>query len=202
MPKNNEIREGKKQSIALTTSNGTTTEQAEIWKDITGYEGLYQISNLGRVKSLSRKYSRKDCIMNTPTNHWGYKMVYLSRNKHKKFFSVHRLVALHFIDNPHNYQFVNHIDEDKTNNNVTNLEWCTSKYNTNYGTCIQRRVAKQRNRHGAKRGLQYTMSLKFIKEYPSIMEAKRVTNISPRAICACCKGYQKSAYGFIWKYAK
>lgn len=202
MPKNNEIREGKKHSSALSTSNGTTTEQSEFWKDITGYEGLYQVSNIGRIKSLPRKYSRGESIMNTPINHWGYKMVYLSKNKHKKFFSVHRLVALHFIDNPRNYKFVNHKDEDKTNNKATNLEWCTSKYNTNYGTCIQRRVAKQKNKHGAKRVLQYTMNLELIKEYPSIMEATRVTSISPRAICACCRGYQKSAYGYKWKYAE
>lgn len=202
MPKNNKIREGKKQSISLTTSSGTTTEQTEIWKDIIGYEGLYQVSNLGGIKSLDRKYSKGEYIMNPTINHYGYKVVNLSKNKHKKFFSVHRLVSIHFIDNANNYDFVNHKDENKTNNVVTNLEWCTSKYNTNYGTCIQRRSAKQKNKHGAKRVSQYTMSLELIKEYPSIMEATRFTSISPRDICACCRGYKKSAYGYKWKYAK
>lgn len=105
----------------------------EEWKDIKGYEGLYQVSNLGRVMSFKASNPK---VLKHSKHHSGYLHIKLS----KKHFSMHRLVALHFLDNPNNYEDVNHIDEDKTNNNVSNLEWCSTKYNVNYGTRTQRQI--------------------------------------------------------------
>lgn len=113
----------------------------EIWKYIQGYEGLYQISNLGRVKSLNYNHTKKEKILQYRINERGYKYISLCVNNIRKSFKIHRLVAEAFIPNPHNYPCINHKDEDKTNNCVDNLEWCTYKYNSNYGTAIKRRVA-------------------------------------------------------------
>ena len=99
----------------------------EIWKDIKGYEGLYQISNFGNIKSL-----RTNKLVKAFKNTKGYCQVSLWNNNVKKMFVVHRLVAQEFIPNPNNLLQVNHKDEDKKNNNVDNLEWCSVKYNCNY----------------------------------------------------------------------
>ena len=108
----------------------------EIWRDIEGYEGLYQVSNLGRVRSLNYKRTGKVQNMKLGTYPNGYKMVDLKKNKNRKAHLVHRLVAKAFIPNPNPDQLceVNHKDEDKTNNCVENLEWCDVKYNSNFGT--------------------------------------------------------------------
>lgn len=102
----------------------------EVWKDIKGYEGLYQISNTGKVKGLKRNKVLKLILQRS-----GYYYVDLQRKRRL----VHRLVAEAFIDNPDNLPEVNHKDEDKVNNSVENLEWCDSKYNANYGTRNKRR---------------------------------------------------------------
>ena len=109
----------------------------EIWKDIKGYEGFYQVSTLGRVKSLSRKIwngsgwkTSKEFIMSAPVDRVGYPVVALQDKPRKRYARVHRLVAETFIPNPNNYRVVNHLDLNKTNNNVTNLEWCTHKHNS------------------------------------------------------------------------
>lgn len=118
----------------------------EIWKDIPEYEGLYQISNLGRVKSLKRKIIRqhnrvlplKEKILKEQ-NMKGYKFIRLSKNNITKQYFIHRLVAINFIKNPFNYNEINHKDENKSNNKFNNLEWCSHKYNINYGTGNARR---------------------------------------------------------------
>lgn len=113
----------------------------EIWKDIKGYEGLYQVSNLGRVKSLERRVCNhksgstrliKEHTLTPTDNGYGYKVVYLLLNRNRKNHYVHRLVAEHFIDKPLGKDYVNHIDYDKSNNVVTNLEWCTQSENIEY----------------------------------------------------------------------
>lgn len=122
----------------------------EIWRDIEGYEGLYQVSNLGRVRSLDRivqqlnrwgKYQSRSypgCVLNPGVTHDNYQSVSLTRQGKSASYSVHRLVAQAFIPNPDNLPQVNHKDENLSNNCVDNLEWCTAKYNSNYGTRIDK----------------------------------------------------------------
>ena len=121
---------------------------SEVWKDVAGYEGYYQVSNKGNVRSLERKDSigRKigGRILKLGYDKGGYLKVALCKNGKIKNKKTHRLVAEAFIPNPNNYPEVNHLDEVKDNNNVENLEWCTSRYNTNYGTLIERLSKKVR----------------------------------------------------------
>ena len=105
----------------------------EIWKDIKGYEGLYIISNTGKVKGLKYNKLLKPVLQN------GYLYIHLCKNSKNKAYLLHRLVAQHFIDNPDNLPEVNHKDENKTNNDASNLEWCDAKYNSNYGTRNKRK---------------------------------------------------------------
>ena len=163
----------------------------EIWKDIEGYEGLYQVSNLGRVKSL-----RRNIILRQGITRNGYEIVNLYKNK-SKYFLIHRLVANVFIPNPNNYPIVNHKDENKLNNCVDNLEWCTQKYNINYGTGIARRARSQ-----SKIVLQYSLDGTFIKEWKSMMDIQRNLGFNQSHISECCRNIRKTAYGYIWKYKK
>ena len=163
----------------------------EIWKDIKDYEGHYQVSNLSRVKSI--KFG-KERILKQHINKGGYYYVCLLKNgKHKNYY-VHRLVAETFIDNPDNLPQVNHKDENKTNNNVVNLEWCTNKYNHNYGT-INERISQSQS----KTVLQYDLNGNLIKEWKSINECGR-NGFNQGDICKCCNGKRKTAKGFIWVY--
>ena len=180
----------------------------EIFIDIKGYEGLYQISNLGRVKSLERqvigKYNSirtlKEFIMKPNIIKKGYLRIHLCKNGKMKHFLVHQLVAYHFIPNPNNYHCVNHKDEDKQNNCVDNLEWCDIEYNNNYGTRNERlSVAFTNNPKRSKPIIQLDKEGNIINEYPSINEAER-NGFSHSKIIDCCKGKRKTHKGFIWKY--
>ena len=164
----------------------------EVWKNIEGYEGLYQVSSMGRVKSL--KFT-KEIIMELTYTH-GYFRVGLCRNGKAKHHLVHRLVAEAFIPNPDNLPIINHKDECKTNNVVENLEWCDHLYNNTYGTAIQCRIEKN-----AKPVYQYSLDGDLIKEWPSAAEVKRSMGFSAGNIGQCCLGKRKTAYGYIWKYA-
>lgn len=172
----------------------------EIWKDIIGYEGLYQISNLGRVKSLPRHrvvgwadYWSEEKILKQSINNGGYKYLWLHKNGERKTYKIHRLVATAFLENPHNYRCVNHKDENRQNNIADNLEWCTHSYNNSYGS----RGDKFRKAIG-KSVLQYTKDGLFIREWCCTRVAERAVGI--RNICDCCNGKRKSVGGFIWKY--
>ena len=112
----------------------------EGWKDIEGYEGLYQVSNLGRVKSLGNDKNKKEKIRKVRKNNFGYLHLTLHKNRIAKDYLIHRLVATAWIPNPNNLPEINHKDECKTNNTVENLEWCDATYNNNYGTRIIRMV--------------------------------------------------------------
>lgn len=122
----------------------------EEWRDVVGYEGLYQVSSLGRVKSLPRIHCRGTILVQRPNVH-GYPMASLYKNGEQSLKSVHRLVATAFLDNSEGLPEVNHKDECKTNNAVSNLEWCTKSYNTNYGTGPARRVASRNYKESAKK---------------------------------------------------
>ena len=113
----------------------------EEWKDIKGYEGIYQISNKGRVKTLGNN-RRKEKIREGIADNTGYKRISLCKNGKEKKYSIHRLVAQAFLPNPDNLPVVNHKDENKLNNNVENLEWCTQKYNVNYSSSNGRPAKK------------------------------------------------------------
>ena len=159
----------------------------EYWKPVVGYEGLYMVSNCGRVKSI--KFG-KERILKPVTNSSGYLLVGLYKNNIEKKYSVHRLVAEAFLDNPDNLPQVNHRDENKLNNNVDNLEWCTNEYNINYGTRTERY---------SKPVLQYTLDGEFVGEWPSARECGR-NGFNQGSVSACCRGELKTHKGFIWKY--
>lgn len=165
----------------------------EEWKDIKGYEGYYQISSNGRVKSLKyRGLNRKvPRIIKWRITNKGYTQVILSVNNIQKRYSIHRLVALHFIPNPENKPCVNHKDENPLNNNVDNLEWCTYSYNTNYGSCISKIRKGNIGKKGSYPVIQQSLNGDFIAEYCSIGEASRLTGISYTMINDCCRGFKK-----------
>lgn len=175
----------------------------EVWKDIQGYEGKYQVSNLGNVKSLNYNRTKKERILTPGKKTNGYLYVTLSKNGITKNFYVHKLVAYTFIENPENLPEVNHIDEDKTNNCVSNLEFCDRKYNINYGTRNERMLKTLKlikSKFAPKEVLQFTKDGKFVNEYPSTKEAKRNTGIYQSNIVSCCNGRRNTAGGYIWKY--
>lgn len=165
----------------------------EIWKDIPGYEGLYQVSNLGRVKSF---WLGKEQIMKSCKNSSGYLFVKLYKDGKKKHYKIHRLVASVFLPNPNNLLQVIHKDEDKTNNKVDNLEWCDCSYNVNYGT-RNNKVAKA----NSKPILQFSLDGKFICKWDSATQVERETGIKQNCISPCLKGKRKTAGGYIWGYA-
>ena len=162
----------------------------EIWKDIKGFESKYKISSNGNCYSYFLNRNLKPTIDKN-----GYLLYKLSKDGKQYTIRVHRLVALHFIDNPYNLPQVNHKDEDKTNNNVNNLEWCDAKYNINYGTCIERMKKHQHS----KPVLQYTLDGQFVKEWESLAEAHQ-NGFHRSHIIACCRGKAKKHKGYIWKY--
>lgn len=162
----------------------------EIWKDIEGYEGLYQVSNLGRVKSL--KFNKEKIIKGSKGG-GGYLQVILCKEGKIKFHKVHRLVASAFLENPDNLPEINHIDEDKTNNITTNLEWCDCKYNINYGS---------RTEKTQKPILQFTKNGEFVRRWESGTQVQRELGFDSGNICSCCKEKLKLAYGYKWGYEK
>ena len=176
----------------------------EIWKEIVDYEGLYAVSNLGRVKRLKTdkkngtgNYARNEHIVSQQQNNKGYYSVSLYKNNIRKQLLVHRIVATAFIANANNYPIVNHIDENIKNNSVENLEWCTQKYNMNYGSCAKRIGLKN-----SKKIKQLDFNLNIINIFNSSMEAQRILGISNGCINECCNGKRKSAGGFIWQFVK
>ena len=151
----------------------------EIWKDIKGYDGLYQVSNLGNVKSLNfNHFPNKQKILK-PRNAGRY---------NKQNVLIHRLVAEAFIPNPNNYPCINHKNKNTYDNKINNLEWCTHKYNMRYS------LAKKVN--------QYDLQGNYIKTWDCIKDASNELNIRNYSISLCCKGKYKNVGGFKWKYTE
>lgn len=167
----------------------------ENWKDIKGFEGLYQVSDLGRVKSLNYMRTGTERVLVGNKGKNGYLIVNLCKDGKQKSRLVHRLVATAFIPNSDGLPQVNHKDECKTSNAVTNLEWCDGKYNTNYGTGIERRAKAK-----SKAIYQYTLGGSLVRSYPSLTEAGHRTGYGYGNISACCLGKLKQAYGYLWSY--
>lgn len=187
----------------------------EEWKEIEGYEGLYEVSNLGRVRSIDRVLMQpnkwgfissnyyKGKILSPKITKCGYCSINLSKDNKAKMVTVHRLVAKAFIPNPDNLPYVNHKDEVKSNNQAENLEWCTPKYNINYGTGVMRTRMKN-----MKPVIQYDLSGNLIERFESVSAASIKTGI-PQGWISLVAGYAKnkkgkkydSARGFRFSYA-
>lgn len=188
----------------------------EEWKNIKGFENLYQVSNYGRVRSIDRIIKRvKDGVLIdfrfkgkllTPklNKKTGYAHVALSINSKRKYVNIHRLVAESFIENPDNKPCVNHKDESKLNNNVDNLEWCNYVYNNGYGT-KKKRLAESLT--GKKRPYQNVPILcfdyntdKFIKKFPAIYAAVKELKVPQGSIIRVLSGKRKSTHGYYFEY--
>lgn len=198
----------------------------EIWKPVVGYEGLYEVSNLGRVKSLgnTRKCSRFKgivTIMKQEVSKVGYYRVSLRKEGKYKHWGVHRLVAIAFLPNPNNLPVVNHKDENPKNNCVDNLEWCTQQYNITYGTAKKRQVAAFKKSNVDKchyyKGLATKNRLKvgsyekpvhqidpvtgeIIQTFRCIREAERSFNT--KHVSSVINGRRRTAKGYFWKLAE
>lgn len=171
----------------------------EIWRDIKDFEGLYQVSNWGRVKSLNYNHTGKEWILKPRKSGKGYLSVTLSKDGKCKNFLVHRLVAEVFIPNPLNLPQINHKDENPSNNNVSNLEFCDQKYNINYGNRNKKVSNKMTNGKLSKPVLQFSKTGDFIREWKSTAECGR-NGFKQVAVCRCCNGKLKTHKGFMWKY--
>ena len=181
----------------------------EIWKDIIGFDGKYQISNKGNVKSFTRWKKGGLLKCGTCGNPGPYKQVILvkSGRKDTKCFYVHRLVATHFLENPYNLPEVNHIDGNTLNNCVDNLEWCTRKQNAEHanrtGILSKAHEFERGSKHpNAKAVLQMSRDGTIVKEWESVNQIQRETAYLASSIFNCCnhrKGYN-TAYGYKWEY--
>lgn len=178
----------------------------EIWKDIPNFEDSYQVSNLGRFRAKERKvrtfggaYRTISAGIRKPNKcKNGYYEVFCNRAQKRQVFLLHRLVAQVFIPNPNNLPEVNHKDEDITNCRADNLEWCTSKYNANYGTRTQRCIENNPQKRPVN---QYTKDGRFIKRWRMINDAARHVGVDGSAITRVCKGKQHTSMGYVWRYA-
>lgn len=177
----------------------------EIWKPILEVEGKFEISNLGNLRGVDRyanvrgggqRLVKGKNIKPVKCKN-GYFEAQITYKGKKYIWMLHRLVAQYFIPNPYNLSEVNHKDENPQNNNVENLEWCTPKYNCNYGTrnkrCMEKVIKKAVN--------QYTLNGEFVAQYEMINEASRKNGVDASQIIRVCKGKNNTAGGYIWKYA-
>lgn len=177
----------------------------EVWKDIPEYEGWYQVSNLGRVRSLDRyvngnrincdKQKMKGKILKARKDKLGYLRVSLKQNTKTRTFLVHRLVAIAFIPNPDNLLYVNHIDENTSNPRVDNLEWCTPQYNVCYGN-----GRAKSSRHKWRRVIQYDKKMNELARFESLKAASAHIGIAQQNISRVCRGRAKYCGGFLWRY--
>lgn len=175
--------------------------EQEIWKPVVGYEGLYEVSNLWRIKSLFRY---KKILKLTKLNTWYLRFTW---NKPRKQFLAHRIVAEAFIPNPLNKRTVNHINWIKTDNRVDNLEWCTYSDNLKHSFKVLNRKSPMAwlwkiwilNKK-SKIVWQFDLEWNFINKFYWTREAERLTWIGAWYICACCNWHYKTAKWFIWKY--
>lgn len=178
----------------------------EEWRDVCGYEGKYQVSNLGNVKSLNYHLTGKEQILRPRKNEGGYIQVTLSKNGKCKTYKIHRLVLSTFnpCDNMDKLD-INHIDEVKTNNRLENLEWCDRSYNINHGTRNKRVAEKNTNGKKSVPIVQLSLDGKFIKAWKSSHDAERIGGYKQTNIIQCCKNKYiregNNIYkGYKWQY--
>ena len=169
----------------------------EEWKDIDGYDGVYQVSSEGRVRSFQRnKCEILKCHIVGKTKHL---KIGLYKDKKRKHYYVHKLVAKAFIPNPNNYTEINHKDENPLNNNVKNLEWCTHLYNMTYGTCQER--SRKTHLERTPSILMYDKEGVLKATFNSVVDAEKETGTPHSNIIACCKGRLKTANGYVWRHS-
>lgn len=177
----------------------------EIWKDIVGYEGQYQVSNLGNIISLNYGRSGKPHLMKPTITHDGYYRVHIGGKKHPLMKTVHILVAKAFIPNPDNKPQVNHIDGDKTNNCVTNLEWVTGKENIHHAIVNGLRkpdnhvYLKGEHHYASKPVVQYDLNGNYVKLWQCQSDAARFLNCKSSSIVNCLNSPTKSCKGYYWR---
>lgn len=181
-----------------------------MWKDIPGYEGLYQASDSGHIRSVDRfdigGNKIKGVVLKQRSARGGYLRVGLWKDGVMKTTLVHRAIAAAYVPNPEAKPQVNHVDENKENNTAENLEWVSCKENVNHGTRNARIVANS-DRVGAaeklrKSVIQMTIEDKVVAKWPSIRSAARATGINNGSISNCCRGIKKSTHGFKWALAE
>ena len=195
--------------------------EGEVWKDVVGYEGLYQVSNLGRVKSLDRyviisdipRYRKSKIRVQMPS-HNGYRRVQVSKEGKTKYFFVHVLVALAFIPNPENKPEIDHINTDRVDNRMENLRWSTRKENASNPLTRQKLSEKEKRKwkeyeyaqrrieqhHNKREVQQISMTGTVVATYISASYAARLLGVSSRSITACCEGRNQTCLGYFFKY--
>lgn len=178
----------------------------EVWKDIEGYEGLYQISNCGRVKSLNYRRHGYPQILVPKENNSGRLWIELARDREKRCFLIHRLVAQAFIPNPNGYAEINHKDENPHNNVADNLEWCNRQYNVSYyyqrhpngpTKCCSERYGNRKKLPIEQRSADGVV----VRIWKNSREIFLETGMSDWSISECCRGNRNTAYGYYWQYA-
>ena len=169
----------------------------EIWKPVVWYEGLYEVSSLGNMRSLNYKLTWNTKILKPYKNIDGYMRLSLWSRK-QKCVHIHRVVSESFISNPENKPQVNHKNWIKNDNRVENLEWCTAMENIRHGRKLW--LIKNHNNHASKKVYQYTKDLKFIREWQSMMDAQRELWILQTSISACCRWKLNHTGWYVWKY--
>lgn len=189
----------------------------EIWKDIRGYEGRYQVSNLGNVKSLNYNNLGHERNLKLKKNPCGYFIVHLYGETKDEYKTVHRLVAECFLKNENNFPQINHKDENKLNNNFDNLEWCDNRYNTiysikkhperykgngKYKRKCNGRLGLRKSYKQTRKVLQKDINGKIIGEYENPREVSIQKGYNQWSITQCCNGKRKTAYGCKWEFAE
>lgn len=176
--------------------------QGENWKDVVGYEGVYYVSDYGRVKGMPNRLCKQVHILKTCFTHNGYCTISLKENNNSMPKRVHRLVCIAFLANPNNYPQINHKDENKLNNTLDNLEWCTSKYNCNYGTRNERTTKYLIEKGATRKVNKYTKDGKFISSFQTLAEAALdCGSLSAGTIWACCTYRTYSFHGYTYRFA-
>ena len=178
-------------------------ELVEVWKPIMGYEGLYEVSNLGRVRSFVK--DKNGILLKGSKHKFGYTFHTLVNEYGRKAYLLHRLVAETFIPNPDNKPCIDHINGITSDNRVENLRWCTQKENINNPICTHRQIESHKGKYGIKSSnhkaiIQFDLDGSLIRKWACAVDAAKEIGIPKQSISACIKGKYKTAGGSTWEY--